>query len=94
MKSLYFQSFFYVLSIFIFLSLKAIGEECRDLSSYLIAKENPYFQVVKVTINMKKSAYRSRELMVALSKNDVEKSWFRVLTLTKKPLVDTPACTL
>lgn len=96
MKSLYFQSFFYVflnVLIFLFVSEKTLGTECRPISDYLISKENPNFQVVKLDVQMKDNAYRSRELMVVLTKTFSEKSWFGILTLIKKPLVDSPSCT-
>ncbi|MGL4402316.1 MAG: hypothetical protein ACRCTS_01050 [Fusobacteriaceae bacterium] len=89
MKSLFFHSFFY--GVF-FLSLTTLAGECRDISSYLIEVENPYFQIVKLDVGIKNGAYRSRELMLALTKGKAEKSWFRVLTLIKKPLVDGPPC--
>ncbi|MGL5577997.1 MAG: hypothetical protein ACRDB7_02670 [Fusobacteriaceae bacterium] len=91
MKSLFFHSFFYGVYFF---SLTALAGGCRDISSYLIEVENPYFHVIKLDVGIKKGAYRSRELMVALTKSQTEKSWFRVLTLIKKPLVDSPSCNL
>lgn len=89
MKSLFFYSFFLGI-IFPFFS--AVAGECKEISSYLQEVENPYFRIIKLNIGIKNGAYRSRELMVALTKKDNEKSWFRVLTLIKKPLVDGPKC--
>ncbi|MGL4981007.1 MAG: hypothetical protein ACRC40_03705 [Fusobacteriaceae bacterium] len=91
MKSLFFHSFFYGMFL---VTICSGATECRDISSYLIDVENPYFTVIKLEVNIKDGAYRSREMMVALTKKQGEKSWFRILTLLKKPLVEKPACNI
>lgn len=85
---------FLFLIVSIFSIAGSMVDSCRKPEEYEIAADNDRFQIIKYDIKVKGAGLRGYTGLVAVTKPGNSSSWFKILTMIKKPVTDTPGCTL
>lgn len=85
---------FLFLIVSIFSIAGSMVDSCRKPEEYEIAADNDRFQIIKYKIGVKGGGLREYTGLVAVTKPGNSSSWFKILSMIRKPVADTPGCNL
>lgn len=85
---------FIIVFIFFLRKEKTYTKGCKNINEYKIDSINEKFKILEVEISIKNIKTKKINSILAITKNEQEKSWFKILFLQYFPTVEIKKCTL